>query len=97
MTGRCFALIGLVDLHDIELHLVQHVQHVVLEIRIGLVDLVDEQHGALVGDKGLTDLPHPDVFLDIAHVALGIAETAVVEAGQGVVLIQAPPAASCWI
>ena len=35
---------GLVDLDDVKLHLVQHVEHIVLKIRVGLVDLVDQQH-----------------------------------------------------
>ena len=88
MTGRLLGLDGLVDLDDVELHLVQHVQHVVLEIRVGLVDLIDQQDHLFVGDKGLADLPHFDVFLDIAHIPLGVAETAVVEPGQGVVLVK---------
>ena len=77
-----------VDLDDVELHLVENVEHVVLEIGVGLVDLVDEQHGALIGHEGLADLAHLDVVLDVAHVAAGIAEAAVVEPGEGVVLVQ---------
>ena len=43
ITGRCLALIGPVDLDDIELHLVEDIQHVVLKIRVGLVDFIDQE------------------------------------------------------
>ena len=79
---------GLVDLHDVEAHLVQHVQHVVLEIRVRLVDLIDEQDHPRIGDESLPDLSHLDVLFDVAHIALGIAETAVVQTGEGIVLVQ---------
>jgi len=78
----------LVDFDDVELHLVEDVEHVVLKVRVGLVDLVDEENGPHVGDEGLPDSAHADVFLDIAHVAFGIPEAAVVEAGQRIVLVQ---------
>ena len=88
ITGRCRAVTRLVDLHDIELHLVEDVEHVVLEVGVGLVDLVDQEHRPLVGNEGLADLAHPDVLGDVAHIAARIAEAAVVEAGQGVVLVE---------
>ena len=88
MTGRFLALIGLVDLHDVEAHLVQDVEHVILEIRVRLVDLVDEQNDPDIGDESLADLAHLDVLFDVGDVALGIAETAVVETGEGVVLVK---------
>ncbi len=87
-TGRFLAFNGLVDFDDVEGHLVEHVEHVVLEVRVGLVDLVDEQHRLGVGHEGLADLAHPDVGLDVAHVALRVAEAAVVEAREGVVLVE---------
>ncbi len=40
------------------------------------------------GCEGLADLAHLDVVLDIAHIAAGIAEPAVVEPGEGVVLVE---------
>ena len=79
---------GPVDLHDVELHLVEHVEHVILEIAVRLVDLVDEQDGPLLRDEGLADLAHADVILDAAHVPARIPEAAVVEAGQRVVLVE---------
>ena len=39
---------GLVRLVDVELHAVELLQQVVGELDVGLVDLVDQQHGALV-------------------------------------------------
>ena len=43
-TGRMLGLDGFVDFDDVELHLVEHVEHVVLEVGVRLVDLVDQQH-----------------------------------------------------
>ena len=37
-----------VDLDDVEFHLIQDIQHVILKIRIRLVDLIDEQHHPFV-------------------------------------------------
>ncbi len=78
----------LVDLYDVEGHLVEHIKQVILEVRIRLVDLVDEQDRLLVRHECLADLAHLDVVLDGAHVALRVAEAAVVESGQRVVLVQ---------
>ena len=47
--GRTFALIGLVGLVDKELHPIEFLQEVVREFDVGLVDLVDQQDGALLG------------------------------------------------
>ena len=79
---------GPVDLDDVELHLVEHIEHVVLEVGVSLVDLVDQQHHPLICDKGLTDFSHPDILRDIAHISRRVAEAAVVQAGQSVVVIQ---------
>ena len=61
---------GLVDLDDVELHLIEDIQHVVLEIGIRLVDFVDQQHRPILGHEGLADLAHLDIGLDVADVAL---------------------------
>ncbi len=37
---------GLVDLDDVKLHLVQNIEHVVLEVRVRLVDFIDQQDGS---------------------------------------------------
>ena len=79
---------GLVDLNDVEFHLVEYIEHVVLKIGIGLIDLVDEQHDPLIGDKGLSDLAHPDVLFDVADIPFGIPETAVIQPRQGIVLVK---------
>ena len=86
--GTVFGFDGLVDLNDIELHLVENIQHVILKIRVGLVDFIDKEDGSLIGRKSLADFTHFDIGLDIAHIPLGIAKAAVIEAGQGVVLVQ---------
>ena len=78
---------GLVDFHDVELHLIKHVEHIILKIGIGLVDLVDEQYHALLCGKRLADLAHADVILNAADIAAGIGKPAVVETGQGIVLV----------
>ena len=41
-----------------------------------------------LGGEGLADFAHPDVVLDVADIPLGVAETAVVEPGQGIVLVE---------
>ena len=46
--GRLLRLDGLVRLVDVELHAIELLQQVVGELDVGLVDLVDQQHGALV-------------------------------------------------
>ena len=79
---------GLVDLDDIELHLIENIEHVILKIAVGLVDFIDQQHRSHLRHKGLADFPHADVFFDVAHIPSGIPEAAVVEARQGIVLIQ---------
>ena len=44
---------GLAGLVDKELHAIELLQEIVGEFDIGFVDLVDQQHRALVGDEGL--------------------------------------------
>src|SRR5215207_5336558 len=46
---------GLADLADRELAVLQHVEEVVLHVRLGLVDLVEEEHDALVAAEGAAD------------------------------------------
>jgi hypothetical protein len=48
---------GFINFDDVELHLIEHVQHVVLEIRVGLVDLVDESTVRLSAVKACPILP----------------------------------------
>ena len=44
---------GFSGLVDEELHAIEFLQQVVRELDVGLVDLVDQQHRALVGDERL--------------------------------------------
>jgi len=62
-------------------------QEVVGELDVGLVDLVDQQHGAHVHLEGLPQLAALDVVLDVVHAL--IAELAVAQARDGVVLVEA--------
>ena len=50
-TGRCLARDLVARLEDREAHLVELVQQVVRELEVGLVDLVDQQHVALLGGE----------------------------------------------
>ncbi len=88
MTGLCFAADRLVDLDDIKLHLVEDIEHVVLKIGIGLIDLINEKDDSFVRHKGLPDLSHPDILFDVAHIPFRISKTTVIEACQGIVLIK---------
>ena len=63
---------GLVELADVECHLVDLAQQIVRELEVGLVDLVDQQHdGLLVGREGLAEHAELDVLADdLAHVVV---------------------------
>ena len=56
-TGRCVALMVSSRLVDVELHAVELLQQVVGELDVGLVDLVDQQHGALAQVNASHSLP----------------------------------------
>ena len=79
---------GFVDFNDIKFHLVQDIQHVILEIRICLIDLVDQKNHPFIRYKGLADLSHLDILFDITDISLGVTETAVIEPGEGIILVQ---------
>jgi hypothetical protein len=74
-------------LGDAEAHAIELVEQVVRELEVGLVDLVDEQHHALVGRKASPERPELDVPADVLHVA--VAEARVVEALHRVVDVEA--------
>jgi len=78
---------GLAGLVDEELHAIELEQQVVGEFDVGLVDLVDQQHRALVGDEGVPQFAALDVIADVLHA--GVAELAVAEARHRVVFIEA--------
>ena len=42
--GTVFGLDGLVYFDDVELHLIENIQHVVLKIRVGLVNLINQKN-----------------------------------------------------
>ena len=69
-----------------ELHAVEFEQEVVRELDVGLVDLVDEQHGPRVERKRVPQLAVLDVVAHVRHAR--IAELAVAQARDGVVLVE---------
>jgi hypothetical protein len=75
--GRRSARISLARLVDVELHAVEFEQEIVGELDVRLVDLVDQEHGAL-GGEGLPELAAADVVGDVADAR--IAELAVAQA-----------------
>ena len=85
--GRCLALMVSPRLVDVELHAVELLQQVVGELDVGLVDLVDQQHGALVAGEGLPQLALADVVADVLDAL--VAELAVAQAAHGVVFVEA--------
>ncbi len=85
--GPVHRLDGLVRLVDVELHAVEFLQQVVGELDVGLVDLVDQQHGALVHRERLPQLALADVVADVGHPR--VAELAVAQPAHGVVLVEA--------
>jgi len=76
--GPAFCANGFIDLDDVELHLVQHIEHIVLKIGVGLIDLVNQQNHSFFGYKGLSDLPHPNIIFDIAHIPFGVSKAAII-------------------
>ncbi|MNG06084.1 hypothetical protein D3C84_893060 [compost metagenome] len=82
-----FRLDGLVDLVNVELHLVEFLQQVVREFDVGLVDFVDQQDHPLFGFEGFPELA---LFQVVANVVdLFRAELRIAQAADRVVLVQA--------
>ena len=81
--GGLDRLVGLVDE---EFHAIELLQEVVRELDVGLVDLVDQQHGALGGLERLPELALLDVVAHVLHPL--VAQLAVPQAGDGVVFVQ---------
>ena len=81
--GGLDRLVGLVDE---ELHAIEFLQQVIREFDVGLVDLVDQQHGALRGLEGFPELALLDVVADVLDPL--VAQLAVAQAGHGVVFIE---------
>ena len=77
----------LARLVDIELHAVELAQQVVRELDVGLVDLVDEQHGLHLGREGLPELAADDVVADVGDAR--VAELRVAQARDRVVFVEA--------
>jgi len=86
--GPVFRLYGLVDLNDIEFHLVQYIEHIVLKISICLINFIDQQDYLFVCNKGLAYFAHSDVVFDIAHISAGISKAAVIQPCEGIILIK---------
>ncbi len=70
-----------------ELHAVELEQEVVGEFDVGLVDLVDQQHRALLMGEGLPQLAALDVVGDVGDA--GVAELAVAQPRHRVVFVEA--------
>jgi hypothetical protein len=85
--GRCDGLHHLLRLVDVELHAIELEQQVVGELDVGLVDLVDQQHRALVVGEGVPQLAALDVVADVLDPP--VAELAVAQARDRVVLVEA--------
>ena len=85
--GRLVRLDRLARLVDEELHAIELLQQVVGELDVGLVDLVDQQHRAHVHGERFPQLAALDVVLDV--VDAGVAQLAVAQARDGVVLVKA--------
>ena len=79
---------GFVDLDDIEFHLVQDIEHIVLKIGIGLIDLIDQQDHPFIGDKGLPDFSHPNILFNIADIPFGVTEPTIIQTSECVVLVK---------
>ena len=78
---------GLAGLVDEELHAIELEQQIVGEFDVGLVDLVDQQHRALVGDEGVPQFAALDVIADVPDAF--VAELAVAQPRHRVVFVEA--------
>ena len=85
--GRFVRLDRLARLVDEELHAIELLQQVVGELDVGLVDLVDQQHRAHVHGERFPQLAALDVVADVVDAR--VAELAVAQARDGVVLVEA--------
>ena len=66
--GPAIGTDGFVDLNDIEFHLIQNIQHIVLKIRVCLVDFVNQQNNPFVRHKGLAYFAHFDILFNVTHI-----------------------------
>src|SRR5262245_4937972 len=71
---------------DEKLHAVEFLKEVVGELDVGLVDLVDQEHGALVRHKRVPELAALDVVADIVDAR--VAKLAVAQPRNGVVFVE---------
>ena len=85
-TGRWRAPTRLAGLIDVELHAIQLQQQIVGKLDVGLVDLVDEEHGSPLGGEGLPQLAPADVVVDLPHPR--IAELGVPQTGHRIVFVE---------
>ena len=81
---RLHRLAGFVD---VEFHPIELLQEVVGEFDVGLVDLVDQQHGQLGRGERLPQFAAADVVGDVVDPL--VAELAVAEAGNSVIFVEA--------
>ncbi len=77
----------LVRFVDVETHAIEFLQQVVGELDIGLVDLVDQQHGQLFGSESFPQLAAPDVVRNVMDAL--VTELAVAQAGHRVIFVKA--------
>src|SRR3546814_11727663 len=76
--GRFHRLSGFVDM---ELHAVEFLQQVIRKLDVGLVDLVDQQHGQGGGGEGFPQLAAPAVIGAVVNAL--VAQLDVAKAGDG--------------
>ncbi len=58
----------MIDLPDDERPVLQNIQEVVLSVRIGLIDLIEQQHPPVIGKKRSADRSKTKVIPDIVYV-----------------------------
>ena len=85
---RAFARLDpLLRFVNVEAHPVEFLKQVVGKLDIGLVDLVDQQHGELGRGEGFPQLALLDVVADVVDAL--VAQLAVTQARHGVIFIEA--------
>src|SRR4029077_17006007 len=77
----------LVRFVNIKLHAIEFLQQVIGELDVGLVDLIDQQHGPLAHGEGLPQLALADIVADVGDA--GVTELAIAQAANRVILVEA--------
>src|SRR5262249_15415815 len=85
--GAVLCLDGFVRFVNIKIHKIEFLQQVIGKLDVGLVDLIDQQHGALAHGERLPQLALADVVADVGDAR--VTKLAIAQAAYRVVFVKA--------